>query len=703
MPYANRVDKQNHNRQYYKTHPRDNREQSKKWQRAHSKNRIARFVGCDGEGFTNATGYHAYNMLRLGDLLLVPNKGEVRLRTESCLEAISLLDPTNIYVGYFFDYDVTKILEDVDFYKLRRLTHPGERRGRDGRTFPVDWRRYQLDYLPKKFFKVRRMTGQVSHDENGREIPVWGPWITINDVGTFFQTKFTNALEDWDIATPEIRDAIRGMKNLRGSFTREEFDKVAEYNRQECLYLEQLMEKFRDTCIDLDLIPSQWQGPGQLVEALLEKNGFPKTKDVPFLNSSENADALKYGLYAYYGGRFETSIIGHIQKPVFQYDINSAYPYAMMSVPCLQHGRFREENGYRAQDATYSEPMALCYGSFDATEPASYYGLPMRRKDGSIYFPAKGGGWYWSFEIQAAIHQRFTAEKVFVYSTHCDCKPLGFIEEMYNQRRALGKTSKGLAIKLVMNSVYGKMAQAIGEPKYSNPIYASYLTAKCRTQCQEFLHQLNTCVPGKRCGGDVLMIATDSVAVVHKNKHVKPSKKLGDWDLEVHNDGMFIIQSGMYFGSSDKAKDREGGGAKTRGIPSDFLDDKTKAKFHEAFKALQKDGDFKKAGVKVPRQVFMGIKIAIMRKNTKLLGQWIHDEQLITFNCLTKRSPKITFTAMGASFMHTGPILFDQEETTPYSKDIGGLIRRQFEERDAIMEAQPDWAPIQDREFRGEF
>lgn len=606
-----------------------------------------------------------------------------RLTTTECLRFIADLDPNYIYVGYFFDYDVTKILEDLPFEKLKRLMDRGSRTRRDGRgTFPVSYGPYEIDYLPRKEFKVRR---------------AGGAWRVINDVGPFFQTRFVKALESWGVGTEAELEIVRSGKDMRGNFSMEDMEMLREYNGMEIRLLEQLMEKFRDACDDVGLQPSKWQGPGQLAKALMQKNAVPRSKDVPMLNDPEFLELMEFGKNAYYGGRPELMAIGPVNRPVAQWDINSAYPAAMMDVPCLLHGGWTREEyvgGMPAEkvDADY----ALIFGTFTRKPvPGDGYtlwnGLPYRKNDGTICYPGNGTGWYWNFEIAASIHQNFTAREAWVYRRSCDCRPLGWIDGVYQQRLALGKDGPGIVLKLAINSVYGISVQSIGRPEYANPVWGSFITAHCRTKIQTFIHSSPLCRMGQ-CGKDILMVATDSVATWSQRKDVEESKRLGGWSVEHHPKGMFLIQPGLYFGSSGKA-------AKTRGVPLAAITEKEQ-EFRDSFDRMVASRDLEEGDVSVPQRMFVGIRLAIQRRNTKLLGQWIgfgeNDDKgkTVRFDWTTKRMPYPVLEPNGTrSYVETFPIVGSAEDvTTPYSKDIGGLKARESER--VQLEAMPDWEPV---------
>lgn len=644
------------------------------------------FCGFDGEGGNLENGYHAYFLCASGQRSILPSGGNVRLTSTQCLEFISSLDPAKIHVVFFGDYDVTKILEDLPTDKLTRLMDRRLRTRKDGRgVFPVSYGQYELDYLPRKEFKVRK---------NG------GKWIAINDVGPFFQCRFVEALEKWDIGTAEEREIVQAGKETRGTFDYADIVTIRKYCLMEIKLLENLMEKFRDACISAEIIPARWQGPGQLAEALFRKNGVPVSKNVPLLNDPTFRGLMDFGRAAFYGGRPEIGVIGPVDVPVFQADINSAYPHAMQYLPCLEHGGWENRKfdtpTWKVPGEFDQDHMALVYGSFSyepvnrEKNPPMYAGLPTRTKQGTIVYPLNGRGWYWSFEIDASIHQRFEVEEVWTYSRQCECTPMGFVLDVYRQRKAMGKDGAGIVLKLALNSLYGKTCQSIGFPKYANPVWASFITAFCRSMIQGLLHSSESCVSGG-CGQDVLMIATDSVCITRLPDEVDVGEGLGQWSIEEHPGGMFLVQPGLYFGTSGKP-------SKTRGVPRSVIEER-EGDFREAFHRLVESKDLKDGDLRVQQHMFVGIKYALHRRNMKLLGQWIEFTDLetgesgkrITFDWHSKRAEFPVLSPLGTrTWLTTFPQLGDSSvQTVPYSKDIGGvqtavLLR-------GLFEAQPDW------------
>lgn len=640
------------------------------------------FTGVDGEGGTVPGADHAYFLLRAGEEAVSSESG---LDSWTCLDFLSSLPPRPIYVAFFFDYDVTKICEDLGWAKIWRLIHREERMptrshwGGGGRPFPVDVHggEFQIDYLPRKFFKVRKRVHKDVHT----------PWITINDTGTFFQCPFVDFLDRWDIGTPEQRAAIRKGKEHRNAFDIAELEDIDRYNHLECRLLADGMEKFRATCKRSGYVPRAWQGPGQIAEAVFRARGIPKSKNVPMLKDARNERLLMFAANSFYGGRPEITRIGPVPGPVWQTDINSAYPYAMLSVPCLIHGEWRHETSPARRVLT--EDHALVYGHFErkGSSRPRLFGLPMRRRDGSIYYPGSGRGWYWTMEIAAATHQVFTPEEAFTYRRQCECTPFGYIPDLYAMRLRLGKDALGLYLKLVLNSGFGKRCQSIGNPQYANPIDASYITAHTRTRIQHIIHSLPAHQRGE-CGRDVLMVATDAVFTTAPVPEL-PTTDLGGLSVDEHPDGIFLIQPGLYFRGDGKKP-------KTRGVPRTAVAEREK-EFLAAWKRMCETGKENDGCVDIPVNVFIGLRQALHRNNLDLAGKWIEYKEdgspngkRIGFEWRTKRAtlmPPVVGYGAAETFPYEGDV---NTETVPYDREIGRwreALRLPFED-------QPDWATI---------
>lgn len=532
--------------------------------------------------------------------------------------------------------------------RARRLLDRSVREGKNQQILPVDIGDFQVDYMPHKEFKVRRKGGK---------------WVIISDVGQFFQTSFFKTLEKWDIGTPDERAMILKGKSMRAEFT-EATDEIRAYNALECVLLEQLMTNFRYECKEAGYVPRKWQGPGFLASAMLEANNVPKRDAIPILR---NQTFVALAQAAYYGGRFETTGCGPIPGPVWQYDINGAYVHMLRSLPCLTHGswrwiRKRPDRG------------SLWFGRVRFTHNAdqSLYNLPFRDGNGNIRFPREGIGVYWSTELEAAERTgtSFDFREGFIYEPSCECRWFDFVEPYYKKRVALGKSAKGYVLKLAGNSIYGKLAQSIGYAPYANPVWAGIITAGCRAILIDAYSQDKN---------GTWMLATDGI-FCSKRLDLPISKELGEWEETKHNDGIFIIQPGVYFTGTE---------LKTRGVEHVRIQEMEQI-FRLEWERYRHNPKGMHFSVKVPVVNFITAKQALMRGKWNLAGTWEKTIRDISFYWGNKRKAGIGFWRDGA--LRTVPYDGDPDaESIPYSRVIGGNKRGQWL-------VPPDSLPLQERE-----
>lgn len=197
------------------------------------------------------------------------------------------------------------------------------------------------------------------------------------------------------------------------------------------------------------------------------------------------------------------------------------------------------------------------------------------RGRGSILYPPKGKGIYYRSELLAAIAwcERFP-HAVIRFEYHgaqefipgCDEYPFRFVKDLFEERAGIvARTAAAIAewkaagcigpepydilekvIKLVLNSLYGKMAQSIGTPgklpACTNPFFAGVVTAGCRAELQ---------LAALRNPHGIIFFATDAILSIGPLEGLPTvmEKVLGKWEHAADVDtarGAVFFKPGNY-------------------------------------------------------------------------------------------------------------------------------------------------------------
>ena len=464
------------------------------------------------------------------------------IRSEEVFDWLLALPQGSLCVGFSLGYDRTKWFESMPDERVWKLMHPEARRGKIGPR-PVGWKGYKLNLVSTRF-TVKR----ASEPRSTR---------TVWDVWKFYQCAFVVALAKWDVGTAEEREAIAAMKKRRGSFagiTKKEKD----YCQSECKLLATLMRRLMEAHEAEDMHLPAYFGPGSTATVILKRCGAEKE------TARLTPKIVRAAACAYFGGRFEVSRVGPVRARAVPYDIASAYPYALATMPCMRHGRWRRRVGSAAEDvlvgASLGKVALVRYTlrRHRACNPA-WGPLPFRLPDGNILFPLESaGGWVFAHEARAglSVHPGIVAKEAWEWVPTCDCPPpfRDEIVRLYKTRLEVGKSSRGIVVKLALNSMYGKSAQRVGRGKYRCIVRAGYVTATTRSM-------LLTALTRVRDPWDVLELATDSVLTLKPMALPIPwdlgtldaaravgEAELGAWEeKEPHKEGVFLLRPGLRF------------------------------------------------------------------------------------------------------------------------------------------------------------
>ena len=496
-------------------------------------------VGVDGEG-VEIGGQHRYVLLTWAEDgergSYVENASG--LTTVQCLDFLLGIPNLAKAFGFAFNYDLTMMLRDLPPDVLYRLFRPELRRRIGSRAnrgpMPVQWLGYRLNLMGTRFTVER----------NRRKRVVW-------DVFRFYQSAFVKALRNWKTAPAYVIDRIQSMKKRRNEFHANMLPEIREYCREECQLLARLVTQLitaHDAC-GLDL--RAFYGAGSTAGLLLDSWAIGEKKR----DASAKKAAMRSAIAsAFFGGRFENSVAGIVEGPIYSYDICSAYPYELAFLPCLDHGVWshtRSEMRMREARAALVE-YVLPRGERRAWGP-----FPFRDQKGCIIYPGEsGGGWVWRQEFLAGerLFQNVRFCSAWVFEHACDHRPFAAIPRIYLERLRLGKDGAGIVLKLGMNSVYGKLAQSVGRPKFQSWIWAGMVTAGTRSIALDVLgvHRdwencLSFATDGILTREPLALLPVPRDTGTSEGAREFGKEPLGGWDRKVEHRPVFFSRPGVFF------------------------------------------------------------------------------------------------------------------------------------------------------------
>lgn len=288
-------------------------------------------------------------------------------------------------------------------------------------------------------------------------------------------------------------------------------------------------------------------------------------------------------LRAYCGGRFEITKRGIFDEPVYQYDLVSAYPWALGECPWLTASAFFRWTNKFSENALY--------GSYEVEFDFDHYlGVAPGWKEGiRVYSAAEKKTWLARPEVDWLLRQgaririiraleifdpnasylwREIIRELFITKNCCPICELEWDgkKECCGQQKDEAKTR---GAKVLLNSMYGVLIQLIQEQgdwlplgqaqnpvdfagilakeapprrleggKNYAPVYASDLTSRVRTRILD----------GAIAVGDSAYIGghTDSLLTRRKLPDYLLSKKLGGWSLEETGKEVHVAMTGKY-------------------------------------------------------------------------------------------------------------------------------------------------------------
>ena len=182
--------------------------------------------------------------------------------------------------------------------------------------------KYTVHYITKKQLSIRK----------GRHV------VICNDIMQYYDNKKLESAYIENIRKPLYPKYLE-MKSARTDFSLNFYlrnkKRVRGYCIDDCILTKELAENWIDVFeMQFDFLPRNWISPGYCAEkVLINNNVIP-----PFFNDAPY-EVQDLAWKSFYGGRFELIRRGFIGA-CWLYDINSAYPYALTTIPDTTRGQW---------------------------------------------------------------------------------------------------------------------------------------------------------------------------------------------------------------------------------------------------------------------------------------------------------------------------------------------------------------------------
>jgi hypothetical protein len=566
------------------------------------------FTCFDGEGY-DIDGKHQYVYLCAYDGVQYEEiRNDTGLGSEQCFEflvSVAAKHKYGINVIYGGSYDSNMMLRDVSISALMDLNKHGTCR----------WKKWRISMVSRKEFTITDVT-----KDRRNTCKLW-------DVIGFYQCGFEKAISDW----LDVKDStITKGKSARKVFDSQQLDFIIDYCKKELLYFEALMQRLWSALSSVGIKLNRWDGSGAAAQSVLQSSGVARYKGT----ESQNDEYYTEARIAYAGGRFELIAPGDYLNGVYNYDINSAYPYAMTLLPTFTGLRKCTKRGCE-------------YGPYDLLKimydghPKEYAGDELRifhpyhhrYEHFAVAYPARTVGWHYGVEWIASGKEGDVLSHL--HWDDCGERPFGWVRDLYRYRYELkAKGDKAeKAVKLAINSLYGKCVQQRGwvpgkkRPMFHQLYWGGWITAYCRSMMYRAMLQHPDCV---------IAVETDGIFTTHELA-LDVGEDLGQWGLTKYQE-LTYVQSGMYFGVDAEGKSV----TKYRGLDRGSLTremvlqgwEQYESKHHQQMTTAQRN---RLQVVRAPSTRFRTLSTSLMGARLDNWHQWVTDKKDIALLPTGKR------------------------------------------------------------------
>lgn len=308
----------------------------------------------------------------------------------------------------------------------------------------------------RAFIEFLRDKEWIVYAHNGGKFD-WHFVLPFIDVGQDIMV-INGRLAKFKIGMCEFRDSWNILPFKLEAYKKTKIDYAKFEREQREKHMPEITAYLKDDCVDLyDLVSAFRNEYGSgLTLAGSAMTYWANSLDI---NKPETSSLL-YDRIApyYYGGRVQCFRSGIIEKGFQVFDINSAYPFAM-----LHHHPSGARNSVSNSLPETRDEISRCFISITTAAVGAF---PYRTKAG-LEFPADGiprtfkvTGWEYLAALDTgALDARATIEKVIRFSDKIEFK--NYVNHFYELKKKAKKTGDKISYlfaKLFLNSLYGKFA-----------------------------------------------------------------------------------------------------------------------------------------------------------------------------------------------------------------------------------------------------
>ncbi len=373
--------------------------------------------------------------------------------------------------------------------------------------------------------------------------------ISLDKASKLYLNKTKNA-DELKISAKKIGTQQNYYKNNRIA--------IIKYCINDAFLTQQLATNLFNTLLSLKIpIPTKFFSKASITKQILNNN---KTiiKDT-IANKDLPNQIKKIAEKSFFGGLFKLNYIGNF-KDVYNLDINSAYPTMIKKLESINNCKVININQKNFKDCFYK-----------------FYKIETKANP---LYPTK---------IKGLINYVYSSNLIIYYITEYDKENLDLYKINYNilegwgiqtthkkifnnlitdlyAKKSTAKTNFGKnsyqysLIKAIANSIYGVFAEKKPtKTKFTNFIYASYITAYCRNYINKLAFKI------QNVGGKILTYETDGLVYqlsgqnALKQLNLQSSKKLGEISIEKYKEITIFangIQQIIYYNNNIINKSR---------------------------------------------------------------------------------------------------------------------------------------------------